>query len=118
MNGERFRAYVEHQLALILRRGDIAVMGNLGSYKCSGRPARDPSGRCVPMVSAALLARPQSDKTGLRKDRTLDAQGAKANDPERVATHRVARQEYRARRMRKILRQRRRRFHQSVKRSS
>ena len=33
INGESFRAYVEQQLAPVLRKGDIVVMDNLGSHK-------------------------------------------------------------------------------------
>jgi putative transposase len=33
INGECFRAYVEQQLAPVLRKGDIVVMDNLGSHK-------------------------------------------------------------------------------------
>lgn len=33
MNGERFRAYVEHLLVPMLREGDIVIMDNLGSHK-------------------------------------------------------------------------------------
>ena len=42
-----FRAYVEQQLAPILRPGDIVVMDNLGSHKSSAvrRAIRDASAR-------------------------------------------------------------------------
>ena len=33
MNGDRFRAYVEHLLVPMLREGDIVIMDNLGSHK-------------------------------------------------------------------------------------
>jgi len=33
INGQCFRAYVEQQLAPVLRQGDIVVMDNLGSHK-------------------------------------------------------------------------------------
>lgn len=33
INGECFRAYVEQQLAPVLRPGDIVIMDNLGSHK-------------------------------------------------------------------------------------
>src|SRR6201994_962270 len=33
INGECFRAYVEHQLLPVLKHGDIIVMDNLGSHK-------------------------------------------------------------------------------------
>ena len=47
INGECFRAYVEQQLAPILRPGDIVVMDNLGSHKSSAvrRAIRDASAR-------------------------------------------------------------------------
>lgn len=33
INGDCFRAYVEHQLVPVLKQGDIVVMDNLGSHK-------------------------------------------------------------------------------------
>jgi transposase len=47
INGECFRAYVEQQLAPILRPGDIVVMDNLGSHKSSAvrRAIREASAR-------------------------------------------------------------------------
>jgi transposase len=33
INGESFRAYVEHQLVAALKPGDIVIMDNLGSHK-------------------------------------------------------------------------------------
>ena len=47
INGECFRAYVEQQLAPILRPGDIIIMDNLGSHKSSAirRAIRDASAR-------------------------------------------------------------------------
>ena len=56
INGECFRAYVEQQLAPILRPGDIVVMDNLGSHKSSAvrRAIRDASARL--WVSPAILA--------------------------------------------------------------
>jgi transposase len=33
INGECFRAYVEQQLVLVLKSGDIVIMDNLGSHK-------------------------------------------------------------------------------------
>jgi transposase len=36
INGVCFRAYVEQQLAPVLKKGDIVVMDNLGSHKSAG----------------------------------------------------------------------------------
>ena len=47
INGECFRAYVEQQLAPILRPGDIVVMDDLGEAQILCRPARHPRRRTL-----------------------------------------------------------------------
>ena len=75
INGECFRAYVEQQLAPILRPGDIVVMDNLGSHKSSA-VRRHPRRWRWALVSPPPLARPQSDRADLRQDQTVDAPSA------------------------------------------
>ena len=73
INGQCFRAYVEQQLVPVLRPGDIVIMDNLGSPQIGRRPPHDPGRRRQALVPAAILARSQSDRAGLRQDQALDA---------------------------------------------
>jgi hypothetical protein len=75
INGASFLAYVEQVLVPTLRRGDIVVIDNLGSHK--GKAVRSRSrGRCQARVPAALLARSQSHRAGVRQAQGRSAQGA------------------------------------------
>ncbi len=67
INGCAFLAYVEQFLAPTLHPGDIVIADNLSSHKVSGvRDAIEARG-AQPLVPASLLARPQPDRTSLRK---------------------------------------------------
>ena len=102
MNGDRFRAYVEHLLVPTLRDGDIVIMDNLGSHK--SQPVR----RMIRAAGAKLFFLPKYSpdlqpieqvfaklKHSLRKAqaRTVDtlwqAIGARLNDftPEECANY-------------------------------
>jgi hypothetical protein len=73
INGISFRAYVEQFLVPTLCAGDIVIMDNLGSQRPS-RPTPDPRGRRQTVLPAALFARPQPDRAGLRQAQDLAAQ--------------------------------------------
>ena len=65
MNGESFLIYVETVLAPSLSQGDIVVIDNLSAHKVAGvRAAIEARGR--PSLSAALFARYQSHRDGVR----------------------------------------------------
>jgi len=67
MNGVTFRAYVEQHLAPRLTQGDIVVCDNLQCHKAPGvRAAIEARGAELPLP-AALLARPEPDRAGLRQ---------------------------------------------------
>ncbi len=75
INGTSFTAYVEQFLVPTLSPGDVVIMDNLGSHKPvlsevegeQGRTCRHPRDRGQALVPAALLARPQSHRAGLRQ---------------------------------------------------
>ena len=75
INGERFRAYVEQFLVPTLKPNDIVILDNLGSHK--GKAVRKAIRDCrsPPPVPAEILARPQSDRTGLRQVQRLRSKG-------------------------------------------
>ena len=78
INGVSFRAYVEQVLVPVLAPDDIVVMDNLGSQRAA--PFAPPSARPKPSFSSArLLARPQSNRAGLRQNEDLAAQGRRTN---------------------------------------
>ena len=118
INGECFRAYVEQQLVPVLKPGDIVVMDNLGSHKAAALRRMIRAAGATALVPAALLTRPQSDRAGLRQDQALDARRAEAHHRGHLATHRQPRRNHRTQRMQQLLRQRRIRFRQNMKRSS
>ncbi len=75
MNGPAFLAYVEQVLVPELSPGDIVVMDNLPAHKVSGvRPAIE-SGRRHASPAAALFARLQPHRDGLRQAQGAPAQG-------------------------------------------
>ena len=76
INGERFHAYVEQFLVPTLKPGDV-VIDNLGSTKerrCGRRSGMSEPSR----VPAEILARPQSDRAGLRQVQNSAASGSEA----------------------------------------
>jgi transposase len=76
MNGAIFCAYVEQCLVPILRPGDIVIMDNLASHKVKG--VREAIEAAEAHLPAALLTRPQSNRTSLRQAQSLAAQGRRA----------------------------------------
>src|SRR6188474_2211022 len=79
MNGESFLAYVRQFLVPCLRRGDIVIMDNLSSHKSLGVRDSYRGCGCNAAVSAALFARFQSDRAGIRKTESASAQGSRAH---------------------------------------
>jgi hypothetical protein len=67
INGERFRAWVEQALAPTLGRGDVVIMDNLPRPQGPRRARRDRGERRLPALSAALLARLEPDRAGIRQ---------------------------------------------------
>ena len=119
INGQCFRAYVEQQLLPVLEPGDIVVMDNLGSHKSAAiRQMIRAAGARLWYLPAALLTRPQPDRTGLRQDQALDALRAEALSRGNLATRWLPRLQHRATRMQQLFRKRRIRFRQNLKGSS
>lgn len=107
INGRSFTAYVEQVLAPTLRPGDVVVLDNLGSHK--GKAARDANRtrrRRAPLP-AALFARPQSHRAGLRQAQDAAATSRSPQPPCAVEEHRHAAPPLSAVRMPKLHRQRR-----------
>ena len=72
INGERFHAYVEQFLVPTLKPGDVVILDNLGSQKRKGGAEGDPGCReAASRLPAEILARPQSDRAGLRQSSKL-----------------------------------------------
>jgi hypothetical protein len=78
------------------------------------RPATHPRSRSKAPVPAALLARPQPDRAGLRQDQALDENRPEANRRRDLATRWPTRRDHRTSRVRQLLRKRRIRFPQNV----
>ncbi len=98
INGEGFRTYVEKVLAPTLRPDELVMMDNLGSHKGKAvRPGHSLSRREA-VLSPQILARSQSDRTGLRQAQAPSAQGGGAKPRSRRRRHRrTARRLHRAR---------------------
>jgi hypothetical protein len=101
-HGMSFRAYVEQVLVPVLAPGDIVVTDNLGNHRAApfAPPSRHQSQALLP---GRLLARPQSNRAGLRQNEDPPAQGRRAN-------HRRPARLLHPDRMRKLLQKRRIRF--------
>ena len=112
INGECFRAWVEQQLVTTLQPGDIVVMDNLGSHKAKAvREAIQGAGArlwFLPPYSPDLNPIEQAFSK-IKHWMRLGRRGLRPPRPS-PGHHRTAR-------MRKLLRKRRIRFHQNVKRS-
>ena len=91
INGVIFRAYVEQFLVPTLRPGDIVILDNLGSHRSEADSRIDPRCRRQARVPAALLARPQSHRAGLRQGQALAAHGTSALHRRHPRPHRKAR---------------------------
>ena len=107
MNGEAFLIYVETVLAPSLSQGDIVVIDNLSAHKVAGRPRRDRSQGRHPSLPAALFARSQSHRDGVRQAQDTAAQGRRANQGLTLGCHRRCPRRLHARRMRQLPRSRR-----------
>ena len=77
--GESFKVYVEQVLAPTLKAVDIVFMDNLDSHKGTGVRAAIRAAGARLFFLPALLARPQSDRAGLRETESAFAQGLPAN---------------------------------------
>ena len=75
MDGSAFEAYVTQVLVPTLRPGDIVVMDNLAAHKRAEVAHRNRGGRRPAPLPAALFARPQSDRNGLRQAQGRPSQG-------------------------------------------
>jgi hypothetical protein len=88
MNGLIFTTWVEKVLAPTLRPGDIVIMDNLPAHKVMGvRHAIEAVGGKA-ALSAAILAGPQPDRTGLRETQGAPAKSGKAQSGRPVAGNR------------------------------
>jgi hypothetical protein len=67
-------------------------------------PPHDPSGRRNALVSAALFARSQPDRTGLHQGQALDANRPEAHHGGHVAAHRQPHRNHPTQRMQQLLR--------------
>ena len=86
INGASFRAYVEQALVPVLAPGDIVVMDNLRSHK-GHAVRRYPRRQSQALFPARLLARSQSDRTGLRQNENPSAQGRRPDNRTDLANH-------------------------------
>ena len=94
MTGAAFLAYVRQLLAPTLRNGDIVVMDNLPAHKITGVRQEIEAGRSKAALPAALFARVQSDRAGLRQAEGAAAQGRRPDhrrplDSDRRRTRRL-----------------------------
>ena len=110
---QSFLAYVEQILVPTLKPGDIVVMDNLGSHKRQGRTPRHPRRRRQALLPAALSARPQSHRAGLRQAQSPAAQSRRANRRSHLAAHRPTPRPLHPSRMRQLPHQRRICFNQT-----
>ena len=88
INGSSFRAYVEQVLVPIFAPGDIVVMDNLRSHKGHCHSRRHPGRQSQGLLPAGLLARPQSDRAGVRQNENPAAQARRPNHRTDLANHR------------------------------
>src|SRR5450756_708686 len=88
MTGEIFRVYLERCLVPTLKPGDIVVMDNLPAHKNDEvRPHRGRRGAVA--LSAAVLARPQPHRDGLRKTQSTPAKSRRTLDPSALGQDRL-----------------------------
>ena len=99
------RAWIEQMLAPELQPGDIVVMDNLAAHKVAGvRDAIEARGAEL-ALAAALLARPEPDRAGLRQAQDAAAQGGRAHPRWPLERHRPPARPIPAHRMRQLPRQ-------------
>ena len=117
INGECFRAYVEQQLVPVLKPGDIVIMDNLGSHKSAAlrRMIRAAGARLWYLPPYSPDLNPIEQAFAKIKHWMRAAQKRSIEDTWRHIGQ--TRRHHPARRMRQLLRQRRIRFRQNMKRS-
>jgi len=87
MNGTIFLAYVEQFLAPTLEPGDIVIMDNL-QPQSHWRAGSNRSVRCKPDLLASLLARSQSNRTGVCNAQGTAAKGRRTHSRGALDHHR------------------------------
>ena len=75
MDGPAFEAYVTQVLVPTLKPGDIVVMDNLAAHKRDEITSAIVAAGAKAPLPAALFARPQSDRNGLRQAQGRPPQG-------------------------------------------
>ena len=90
MDGPAFLAYVERFLAPTLRRGDVVVMDNPGRPQGGGRGGGDQGSRRQRPLPAALLARPEPDRAGVRQAQSPAPRCRGQNQGSALDHHRAA----------------------------
>src|SRR5262249_673937 len=88
INGTSFRPYIEQFLMPTLSPGDVVVMGQSRQSQGQGGAPPDPQRRRQAVLPAALFARSQSDRTGLRQAQNPAAQNRPAYDRDPLARYR------------------------------
>ena len=88
MTGQAFLAYVEQVLIPTLKPGDIVVMDNLPAHKIAAVRAAIEAAGCAVLPAAALFARHEPDRDGLRQAQDAAAPGPGTHPRRPLATHR------------------------------
>lgn len=107
MNGVTFRAYVEQHLAPMLTPGDIVICDNLQCHKSAmpqvaGRARRHRSARRRATLPAALFARHEPDRAGLRQAQEPGPDGRAQRHRHTVEYHRPEPRRCHAKRVREL----------------
>ena len=90
MTGEIFRVYLERCLVPTLKPGDIVVMDNLPAHKNDEvRRIIEAAGAQLRYLPAAVLARPQPHRVGLRKAQSAPAKGRRTLNPSALGQDRL-----------------------------
>ncbi len=131
INGQCLRAWIDQQLVATLKPGDIVVLDNLGSHKAKAvrqtiraadarlwflppySPDLNPTSRCMLRIHL-----PGNDRTGLRQDQALDADGTETQHGRHMASSGKPHQDNPTARMCKLSGKRRICFSQNLTRSS
>lgn len=103
MNGEIFAVYLERCLVPTLRPGDIVVMDNLSVHKSDHVRRTIEAAGAEPDVPAALFARSQSNRNGLRKTQSPSAKSRRAIDACTLGKDRINPRSLHSGRMPKLL---------------
>jgi len=102
MTGQAFLAYVEQVLIPTLQPDDIVVMDNLPAHKTAAVRAAIRRRRRPALPAAALLARHEPDRDGLRQTHDAAQPGPGTNGQWALATHRLPTRPIHPRRMRQL----------------